>query len=169
MEKNPHLHLLLLFIKRGADSSNNDHCVIIYDQSKWEIRDREKDIVKFKLGTNKPAILARLTARQSVDNPAPAESLIIGSVHYPGASDGKNHLMTVTEHLGKIALQANEKLFIAGDFNQSKNELNDKIGQLTTEYSLKKTTSGIDVSSLSVIEAKSNGGTMAGPDWGREH
>ncbi|ELM3738724.1 endonuclease/exonuclease/phosphatase family protein [Yersinia ruckeri] len=151
---------------KEAAINNNDHCAIIYDKSKWQIRNPRKDIVNFKLGRNKPAILARLTATEPRIG---SDTLMVGSVHYPGNDDGQNYLTRVMDSVTKMAFQPNEPLFVAGDFNQSKNELDKKVSRLAADDSSPKSLNALDLSTLVVFEPQSCGGTMAGPDWQREH
>ncbi|MDE1464445.1 hypothetical protein [Spartinivicinus poritis] len=157
--------------KVGASSKNNDHCVVIYDSNKWQVKDTESDVQKFHLGRNKPAILLRLTEKTSLHNASkPLETMVIGSVHYPGGNDGKNHLTTVNEKLVALSVEENENIFVAGDFNQSKETLADKVNQLAGNYNENsEVNTNMLFSSFNVIEPASTGGTMAGPDWGREH
>lgn len=157
--------------KEGANSKNNDHCVVIYDNNKWEIENSEADIQRFYLGRNKPAILLRLTEKadsREVNNSP--KTMIIGSVHYPGGNDDKNHLTTVNEKLKNLKVNVEENVFVAGDFNQSKETLADKVNQLAENKNQDKLSSTDNLfSNFSVTEPISTGGTMAGPDWGREH
>lgn len=155
---NPAKNFKYISHKTSESPGKNDHCVIVYDSNEWSIDD--KNIHKLALGGNKPGIIAKFTS--NLDN-KDENSMIMGSIHYPGSSPSsgkshteKNHLTeSVQKALDELKSSGTEAIFISGDFNQGKSSLAGKVAELNGNYA--------------VIEPEGTGGTMAGPDWERSH
>lgn len=126
-------------------NNNDDYCSIMYDSSKYTA----KNVEKFHLGRNKPCIMVSFT--HNTNN----HSLIMCSIHYPGEEKGTENLSKIISLIDKINTNNTKDIFIGGDFNQIKSELEIKYNLLSSMNN--------KMLGLNIISAQ--GASMSGPDW----
>ena len=121
-----------------VDDKTNDHCVIIYNKSRFE---QIGAPLYFALEGKKPCIFAHFQEKSS------GKSFIVGSVHHPGG----NHDY-INDILGQVQLLQTEMglpFYVLGDYNHT-----------TSEFDERATTP------LKHVIVFPEGSTMAGSDYG---
>ncbi|HHR5905989.1 TPA: hypothetical protein ACS7ZB_003186 [Providencia alcalifaciens] len=126
-------------------NNSDDYCSIMYDSSKYTA----KCVEKSHLGRNKPCIMGLFT------NNTNNHSLIMCSIHYPGEEKNTENLSKIISLIDRVNIDNTEDIYIGGDFNQIKSELETKYNLLPSITS--------KALGLKIISAQ--GASMSGPDW----
>lgn len=138
--------------KTNAKADNTDHCCIIYDSTRWQLEDAKR----FGLNNNKkPAIVAKFSEKGEgieKDTPNEDQSIIVGSIHYPGGhyeGPACKEISANLQTLLKSTSATEVPYIIAGDYNQMTSDLRSKLNEMPQK------------ASVSAPQL----GTMAGSDW----
>ncbi|MEE3003184.1 MAG: hypothetical protein VX335_02420 [Pseudomonadota bacterium] len=112
---NENINKNIAYVSHSLRSDNQDHVVIAYDSSKFNLAD--VDIIKAAFGNRKPYIIATLQHIKTKEN------IICGSIHHPG---GKENLVAELEEcVSKIQDKIGDTAyFIMGDYNHTKEFFN---------------------------------------------